>query len=136
MRRLIVALIAGLLVTGCTSGSVFQGGTSLTAPVNNPVSRNNLAQVESAYGIALTAAVAYRRLPLCKAGETASLTRLCAQRGVILTLQAADRQARVAVVAARDFVRNHPTLNAVDILILAKNAVDQFRAVIDANRIT
>ena len=137
MRTILSAFfgICALVLAGCAGQSVFQGGTSLLAPIQNPVSRTTLAEVESAYGIVLTAAVAYRRLPLCRRGEVASATRLCADRGVILVLQAADRKARVALLSARSFVRNHPTLNAVDIILLAKHAVEDFQNVAAANRV-
>lgn len=126
---LAVVFTALFVLSGCVGPSILQGGTSLTAPVNNPVSRESMLQIETAYYAAVRLAVAYRRLPLCRTGETASLTRLCAQRSVILTLQSANAKARFALTQMRTFVRDHPTINAIEFVQLARQAVGEFQAV-------
>lgn len=119
-----------LVLGGCPDGrSVLVGGFSITAPVNNPVSRETMLQIETAYYTAVRLAVAYRRLPMCYRGETASLTRLCANRAVLVKLQEANVKARFAMIQMRTFVRDHPTINAIEFVQLARAAVDEFTKV-------
>lgn len=127
MRKIFGLLVTAFLITGCAGQSVFEGGTSLTAPFQNPVGREQLAQLEAAYGVVLTAAVTYRRLPLCKAGQTATFSNVCAQRAIILQLQSYDRRAQAALKIARNFVRNNPTLNAFTVISAAQQAISDFR---------
>lgn len=127
MRRLLGLLVTAFLITGCAGQSVLVGGTSLTTPIQNPVGRQQLAQIEAAYGVVLTAAVTYRRLPLCKAGQPTSFTNVCSQRAIVLLLQSYDRKAQAALRVARNFVRNNPTLNAFTVLDAAQTAVNDFR---------
>ena len=108
---------------------------SACASIQNPVSRNQLYGIEAAYGVALSAAVGYRNLPLCHRGESPTLYNICAQRSVILALQAADRKAEVAIAEANDFVRNYPTLNAAQAIQAASNAVAAFNQIESANNI-
>lgn len=127
--RLIVTLALALLVAGCGTKSVFQGGTSLTAPIAVPAGPESLATVESTYGAVLAAAVNYRRLGLCRSGQTESMANVCARRDVVVALQNADRKAHAAVVAARNFVRNNPTISAVGAVGAAMQAVTDFQTV-------
>jgi len=135
MKRLsIPLLLVALALAGCASDkSVLQGGTSLTATVQNPVGRKELAVVENAYGLALVAAVNYRRLGICKTGTVESFGNPCARRDVVLQLQAADRKARSALIPARRFVRNNPTLNAFSAIAAAQAAVADFQTVLSTN---
>lgn len=128
--RAALALVLGaaLILGGCDSGrSIFQGGPSLTASVQNPVGRTQLAEVEAGYGVALSAAVTYRRLGICRRSQVATLAAPCAQRSVVVTLQQADRNARVAILRARRFVRDYPTVSAVDVIAQARAVVDDFQ---------
>lgn len=134
MRRILVLVTLALALAGCAdSRSVLVGGSSITATVNNPVGRNELAALENAYGLVLSAAVAYRRLPLCRTGQVETFTNICARRAVVLQLQAYDRQARTALLTARRFVRNNPTLSALSVLSAARSAIDDFRNVASNN---
>jgi ABC-type uncharacterized transport system auxiliary subunit len=56
----------------------------------------------SAYNAALSAAVAYKKLPAC--GQTASPT-LCSDKGVVATVQKADNVAFEALKSAQTVVR-------------------------------
>lgn len=115
MRRAFIILSA-FLIAGC-------------AAIQNPVNTTQLAQVEASYGVALSIAVGYRSLPLCRTGTRASYQNVCAQRSVILKLQAADRNAQAALLTARSFVHNNPTVSAFTILQTAQDAISNFRAV-------
>jgi hypothetical protein len=123
MNRIVLALC--LVLAGC---STFQ----------NPINTTRLAEVESAYGIALSAAVAYRSLyniNRCTASKPESATNICARRSVVLSLQKADREAQVALAAARTFVNNNPTLDASSVINVASQAVGVMRDIESINGI-
>lgn len=128
MRRFAILVVLSIGLAGCAGQSIFQGGPSLTATVNNPVGRNELAAIESGYAIALTAALAVRRLPMCKRGQEPTFSAVCVKRSVLVALQAYDRAAHAAIVTARRFVRDNPTLNAFSVLAAARQAVEDFRS--------
>lgn len=125
MKRLIVLVLA-LGLSGCATFNPF-------GSVANPVGTQSLAATESAYGVALSAALAYKSLPLCKTGTTISLNNVCARRSVIVQLQNADRYAHAQILVARQFVKNNPTLDASAILTTAQNAVAAFKSAETAN---
>ncbi len=99
------------------------------ATIQNPINTTQLAQVESGYGIALSAAVAYLNLPLCRTGTSASLSNICAQRSVIVKLQAAAAKTQGAIVAARNFIKNNPTINVASAVGIAQAALNDFQTV-------
>lgn len=115
MRKLLIITLAFCL-TAC-------------ATFTNPVNTTRLAQIESAYGIALSGAVAYRNLRLCRRGEVATATNICAYRHVIIKLQQADMIAQSALRDARIFVQDNPTVSAFDVLRVAQNAVSTFQQI-------
>ena len=119
MKRIIGILILGLALTGCAAfGSI-----------KNPITADRLAAIESSYGIALSAAVAYRNTRLCKKNEQATLSNVCAYRSVILKLQAADRVAQRSLIDARKFIRENPTLDAFSVINVAQQAVTTFQTI-------
>ncbi len=97
------------------------------ASIQNPVNNNQLASVEAGYGIALAAAVAYRNLPLCRTGTTESFSNVCARRSAVVKIQAAGARTQAAIVAARRFVRNNPTLSAYTVIQAAQSALVDFQ---------
>ena len=94
------------------------------ATVQNPISVSSLATIESAYGVALAGAVAYRNRPRCTKTALESISNLCARRSIVLKLQAADRQAQIALGKATIFIKNNPTLDASALLAAAQASVD------------
>ena len=108
MKKIGVLLIA-LLLSAC-------------ATINNPLTVNRLAALESAYGVVLSAAVAYRNS--CARG---ALPRSC--RAITVELQKAGGIAQTRGVSLRAFVRQNPTLDAGSLLIAAESAVDTFQQV-------
>lgn len=108
MKKLGVLLIA-LLLSAC-------------ATIHNPITQNRLAALESAYGVVLSAAVAYRNS--CARG---ALPRSC--RAITVELQKAGAVAQQRVVSLRRFVRENPTLDAGSLLQAAESAVDAFQQV-------
>src|SRR6266851_4567429 len=103
MKRIIIGLALVTTLAGC-------------ATVQNPITRAQLSDIEAGYGIALSFAAAYKRLPLCHTGTVASVSSPCAQRSVIVRMQQADRSAHAAMVAARVFIRDNPQLDATSVI--------------------
>lgn len=89
MKHLILAL--ALAVAGCASTS---GGTSANA-------ERTVFAAKSAYATALTAAVAYRRLPACASPRVLP----CHEPAVLTQIQKADTTAAAALDAAETAVR-------------------------------
>lgn len=120
-------LILGLLFLTACSTPLFQ-------PVANPLNANRLAEIEASYGIALSAAVAYRRLPLCKKSSPFNaIKNICAKRSIIVQLQNADAKAQITLTSARRFVAENPTLDAFNLISAAQNAVMTLQAIEAAN---
>lgn len=109
---------------------------SACATIQNPLNVTKLAQIESAYGIALAAAVGYYELykvNRCTVLRPESPTNFCARRSVVVKLQAADRKAFIAMHAARVFVHNNPNLDASSYISAASLAIGAMRQVEELN---
>lgn len=139
MMRLIAVALTALTLSGCAilpggDRSILIGGTSITAPVEL-IDDTTMAGIETAYGAALAAAVAYRRMPRCAPGTSATVQAPCSQRSVIVRLQGYARTATRAVHAARR-INEAGGVNALDVLRIAREAVREFRAVLSVNGVT
>lgn len=91
-KRIILyaALSVGLILAGCAAG------------VAAPQSPQQIVfTAKSSYDAALTAAVAYKRLPLC----SATVKQPCSSASVVAQLQKADTTASAALDAAETAVR-------------------------------
>lgn len=104
MKKIVLSIVLALALTACAS-------------IKNPFTPTTLAQVETAYGAALSVAVGYRDA--------------CAQRlippdcrPIVKQIQMYGQKAQVAVVYARNFVRNNPTLDASTAIRVAQDAVN------------
>lgn len=97
-------------------------GLSACATFQNPVNQSQLTTVEAAYGTALSIAVAYR-----DACAQRIIPSSC--RPIVVQMQNFAAKAQGAIVAARTFVSNNPTLSAVTVLTAAQQAVGDFQAV-------
>lgn len=109
MRAFVVVL--ALLLGGCSTDLL---------RFHNPVGATQLGSVESAYGLALSAAVAYRN-----ACARRVIAATC--RPIVVQLQRAGRLAQTNIVAARTFIRQNPTLDASSVITAAQGAVTAFR---------
>ena len=109
MKKILAVVALSLFITACAS-------------IPNPVSKPTLASVESSYGAALSIAVGYR-----DACAKRQIPPSC--RPIVFQLQAYGRKAQAAIVSARNFVKNNPTLDVTSALLAAKTAVDDFKAV-------
>lgn len=104
-----IALTFLLLTAGCTTFST-----------PNPISATTVFELRAGYDAAfLVPAANYRRMPLCEVAPAP-----CSERAIVEKLQQADLVAEVALDAAEDFVRNHPTLNASTVTSVAQAAVN------------
>lgn len=124
MRKILLALLC-LVVAGCAS-------------IQNPLNITRLAQVESAYGLALSAASGYRALyeiNRCTVSRPESATNICARRSVVLKLQAADLKAQAALKFASEFTHNNPTIDASSMIGAASSAVAAFKLVADQTKV-
>lgn len=106
MRRTFLALPLLLALTGCGTVSVFQGGTSITANVQNPVTPDMLFAVENGLIAVLDGLVAYKRQ--CVAGR---LDPSCT--GVIARIQTYTRKIKPVLVDLRKFIRNNDQVSAI-----------------------
>jgi hypothetical protein len=118
MKRILAILFVGILVSGCTYR-------------DNPISRNEVAVIMSGYGVALSAAVAYRNLPLCVKGGT----KVCARRSVVVKLQEADKKVQIALIETSNFVKNYPQLSPAAYIEAAKSSIRVFQKVLVDNGI-
>lgn len=121
MRRVLIPILLAISLCGCA------GLPRLSIP--NPISEQTLSSLEASYGLALTAAVAYRNRPRCTRTALESLTNLCARRSIVLRLQQADQLAETALGRAASFIANNPTLDASSLLQAAASAIGAFREI-------
>lgn len=122
MRKLIACAVIALALAGCAS--------SPRLSIGNAVTFNTMLGVEGAYGSALTAARAYKALPLCRTGTHATITEPCAQRSIVVRLQAADLKAVSAIRGANAFIKNYPTVDASNVISAASAAVAGMQSVL------
>lgn len=125
MRKFLILTVVALVAAGC----------SLLTPKPNPIGKNELATIEASYGVALSAAVAYRNLRLCKKDEATTVSNVCAKRDVILALQSADRKVMASLQETRAFIKNYPTLDASAYLAAARSALIVFQTIQTQNGI-
>lgn len=112
MKRLLITITLALTLGGC----------ALFRAYDNPVGPNQLAAVESAYGIALSVAVAYH-----DACGRKVIPSSC--RPIVVRMQTVGAVAHRSVITARNFVRQNPTLDASSVVQAARVAVENLKAV-------
>lgn len=102
-----------------------------TLDIKNPIAPVDMASIESAYGIALAASVAYadryRAGYRCTTTNLESVSNLCSRRSIVEQLWAADLKAQDAIAKAKAFIARNPTLNAGSLIDAAQTAVAAFR---------
>lgn len=124
MKKILSIFILASALAGCAGSqkSILEGGSSIIAPIQNPVGQSELDKIRAAYGSALAIAVGYRDA--------------CAQRLIppscrtaVRKMQPYGEKAQRAFVAARNFVANNPTISAVSVLQAAWDAVKDLQIV-------
>lgn len=108
MKKVLLALVLSFALTACAS-------------IPNPFTAPTLAAVESSYGAALALAVNYR-----DACAQRLIPASC--RTVVPVMQSYGARAQSAVLVARNFVKNNPTLDATSILSTAQDAIEMFKS--------
>lgn len=112
----LIGLFAALSLSACAT---------VGASIPNPLGAGQLTTIESAYGVALSAAVAYKQLCVNR-----TIPPSC--RTIVVQMQNAAYKAQGAIVAARGVAKN-PTLNAISAIAAAQQALADFQAVQNAN---
>lgn len=131
-----LAIVLALLVSGCaglfdpSAISLLQGGTSLTAVINNPIDKKSMYDIEAAYATATRAAVAYYRLPQCRKSETESLTNPCSRYMIKVKIRIADAHVRSILVPMRQFVAANDTVSVASLASSLRTAITEYRSVI------
>lgn len=137
-RSLVATIALALLLTGCAglsipgldSGrSVLQGGGSLTLPVNNPITREHVYALYASYATAQRVAVEYRRLPMCRASQSAMLSAPCARRAVLIKISETDRVIGPMLRSLRQFVRENDQVNAFRVASAVRGAIIELQTV-------
>jgi len=126
MKKLASLIIVGMLLSGCATPFGTKVGEVFTTGIANPVTTQQIYNLEAAYGVALSGAVAYRERPRCTKTALESVTNLCARRSIVVKLQDADRKAQIALGQLKAFVSANPTLDASALLDAASAAVTTF----------
>ncbi len=105
-----VALALALLVVpvglaGCATVSKIEAA----ANAQNPAGLKQVYSLRATYTATfLNFATAYRSLGICPAGVQFSVQRPCAERAIVLKLQAVDAAAKIAMDNAEAFARKYP----------------------------
>lgn len=105
---------------------------ALTACASPQSPQQAVFQAKSSYAVALTAAVAYKRLPSCE-----KAAQPCSDKGVISQLQKADNVAAGALDAAEHAVRT-PGLGESTVqtaVVAARAALEAFTSITSTLRV-
>lgn len=117
MKRLALLLVAALALGGCAlfnpnEPSVLQGGQSLTATIDNPVTPEQQAKVEVSYQLAADGVLAYSNLHRCDDGVHFTVTVPCSEWSVVQKFKTANRTAFKALQRMRAFADNNQRISA------------------------
>lgn len=143
MKKLAIAaaLICAAFLANCAGmdKSVFEGGSSLTATVKNPVGPTEVYRAKNVYAAALQAFVDWRGY--CYARPYAVLMAdpvaapVCQnRRAVVRVVQANRPKVRAAIDAADRFVTQNPTISAASVVATMWSEVNTFKATVEALR--
>jgi hypothetical protein len=121
--------LCGLVLGGCS-------GTLPTLNLGSTTSLNTLSGLTNSYGVVLSAASAYKRLPLCRTGTTTSLASHCAQRSIVTRMQRADLLVVSSLDAADTFVKQNPTVDPSNYISAVQSAIDAYKAIVAQTGVT
>lgn len=111
MKRYFAILAVALTLGGCASldpggKSILSGGTSITAPITNPIGRKELYQIENGMTAVVAGLVGYRRLCLRGLVDTHC-------RGNIERVQGYTRPLAALLPDLRSAIRRNDQISAV-----------------------
>ena len=136
MRRIFTAcaVAASLVLASCAadpfSKSVLEGGTSLTATVNNPVTLQQQAEIEATYTVAAAGVLAYARLPRCSKSAPP-----CSSWPVVQKMKSGESAVFQQLQNLRTFMDNNQTVSAISAYNAASKALRDLKAVAFVNNI-
>lgn len=108
MKKYLAIAMVALTLGGCAQLQAISGGLSLvTKSVTNPVTENELYQIEASMQILMTGLVTYRRQ--CLAGNA---DKNC--RANIEAIQPYTKEVPVYLAQLRTFVKNNDQINAAN----------------------
>lgn len=110
MKKLIISVILSLSLAGCVGG---------LGSFKNPLTPTTIDSLEDSYGAAIAVGVTYKRSCLARL-----IPKSCF--GVVRKLQPYEDKAYNALSIAQRFTRESPTLNAVNVLMIADQAIKAF----------
>lgn len=139
MKKIFLIAALALSLGGCASlpGKLGDAYRVLTTTIDNPLGERDIYRVKNAYAAALELAVEYRRYcwerPYVVLMQDPVARPICEKRrGVVRAFQAARRNASGAIVAAENFIRNNPTIDAKGFVGAAWQAVTDFQRAVPA----
>lgn len=135
MKKLLAALVAVSLLTGCSTARI-SDFTNTFVSVKNPISTDDFYLAKTAYAALALPVANYRELPLCKKSKPFSLAYICAKRSVIVKLQELDAKAYDALTTAEAYINSNQTLNLASLISAAKIAVDTYKKYAADNGVT
>jgi len=124
--RLTLVLLASLTFASCAGKSVFQGGPSLTASINNPVTKDMIYDVENTLVVGVSGLLQYKNACAKKL-----IDQKC--RPIVQKLQGYTRRAKPLLVSLRKFVRENDQINAIQVYNELRNILGQFQQTVAVN---
>jgi hypothetical protein len=122
MKKILLVALLVLPLAACATSqdkSILVGGTSISAPINNPVTKSDLYKLENGLIVVATGLVTYRRA--CEAGAADA-----GCRARIRTIQGYTRQLKPMLVQLRTFVRKNDQVNAMQVFQAATGLNEQY----------
>lgn len=125
MRKGLIALALAAGLSGCAGvpGTLFNIATKSVA---NPVTKDDLYQVENAMTVAFAALEAYKKS--CVAGAVGS-----GCKGIITKIQVYTRQIPPLLTQLRGFVKNNDQVDAATVYDQIETLIANFKAAAAAN---
>lgn len=117
MRKLIIITALAIGLGGCPQG------TGIFQQVPNPVSKQTLYEAETVFDASLKTFNKLKSLCATRVLPPACRTYVIQGQGLIVKIYAADK-------AARDFVKNNPTLDATNVVQAVTGLVSTFNGTV------
>lgn len=137
MRKIISALVLCVALAGCQAGDFAKFTSAVTTTIANPIGDVDIYRIDNTYAASLELFAEYRRY--CWSAPYKTLmadpvaSHACAsRRPTVRALWSAKAKAKAAIITAKKFVANNPTLNAASAISAAWSAVTDFQNAIPA----
>lgn len=135
--KLFYIIALALLLSGCALGkSIFQGGSSLTATVPNPVGLTVDYDIEAGVAAVRRVGLEAIRTRQCHRTEAPSVTNICVPRYVKVDIQNADARLIKVLKPFRAFVRDNPNVSAVSVAGDVYKAIKDYQNTLYINGVT